>query len=142
MSAENRNENPSEHDEALALRILENVHAEDGTDDAPIEPDVINRMRAAIDLAFERAWKEVHAQAEAEARAREAARASRRSTLAGMSRVALMARLVELQAQPRLRVQVAFRNAEGVSDDDLRAMIEDLETHAANADPAEPDPSA
>jgi hypothetical protein len=119
-------------EEERALRILENLHEGGDDSDAPVDAASIARMRAAIDRSFEIAWKRVHEQAEAEARAA----IPRRRSLAGWARDALLARLRELQAALGPQLQLAHRHLATMSDDDLRALVEDVEKDAERLSPA------
>jgi len=120
----------------LALRVVENVYAGGDEDDAPIDGASVARMRHAIDRAFDRAWKIVHAQAEAEAEATRA-RTPRGRSLVGWARDALVARLRELEALLGPQLQLAHRHLATMSDDDLRALVEDVEKDAARLDPSQ-----
>jgi hypothetical protein len=126
MSGENET-----RDDDAALRILENVYEGGDDDAAPVDDAALARMRTAIDGAFDRAWKKVHEKAEAEAKAPRPV-ANRLRNAAGMTRTALLKRLAELRELLGMQLQVAYRNSRGeMSDDDLRALVEDLENAAA-----------
>lgn len=120
-------ESPNRSDEE-ALRILEAVHGVDldDVDDDPVDPQVIARLRASVDEAFERAWSGVRARARAE---RDAA-ARRRVGLADWTRDALLTRLRALLEQLGPQVQLAHRKLESLSSDDLRVLVADLEAEA------------
>lgn len=133
MSAER-----SLNDDDAALRILENVYDGGDASDELVDTAAIARMRSAIDRAFDLSWRRVHARAEAEVTAEANARAAvpRVRNVASRSREALLARLLELREMLGMQVQVAYRNSRGeMSDEDLRALVDDLEKAAARRDP-------
>jgi hypothetical protein len=88
---------------------------------------LIASVRAAIDRAFEREWDRVRA-ADRIAIARAAER--RRKPVAVWTREGMLARIAELRDLLGGQLQLAHRNLAEMTDDDVRTLIDDLESIA------------
>lgn len=108
-----------------AARILEVVYGDDDEALAPVDDQMVARLRTAVDAAFDRAWADVRARSRAEVEAR---RAGPKRRLDTWTRPELLAHLAALQSEHATRLQVAHRKLETMSDDDLRSLIDDLES--------------
>lgn len=116
--------NPSSDDER-ALRLIEVLHGQpdDIEADPPADPAALARIDAAAEAAFDRAWRAAreHAKAQATASAR------RRDDLLTLARDAIVARIHAWQERLGPSLQLAHRDLDDLSDDDLRTMLADLE---------------
>lgn len=114
--------------EARALRVIEAIHGHPD-DESPmtLSPAAHARMRAAIDQAFQLAWRAARERAKAESQTS----STPRPGLLTMAADALRARIAELQAQIGPTLQLAHRHLETMTDEDLRSLAADLEEVAA-----------
>lgn len=112
-------------EDARGLRILEALHGapDDIEPDPPADPAALARIAAAADRAFDRAWRAAreHAKEQATARPR------RRDDLLTLARDAIVARIHAWQERLGPSLQLAHRDLDALSDDDLRTMLADLE---------------
>src|SRR5688500_7612315 len=111
--------------EERALRTIEAIHgtAEDVPTEVTPDPASARRMRAAIDSAFDLAWRARRDIAKAESRQR----ADREAGFLELAGDALRARIAQLQAALGGQLQLAHRNLADMSDDDLRTLLADIE---------------
>lgn len=112
-------------------RALATIHAIYGTPDdvdpaPPVDPQIIARMRAAIDDAFDRAWKAARERAKAEHASHD-----RRDGYLALARDALVARINAWQDRLGPSLQLAHRQLADMTDDDLRTLLSDIEELAA-----------
>ena len=117
--------NDLHNDDERALRLLEALHGSpEDVDDTPVlEPAALARMRAAIDRAFALAGRAAreHAKSTATAPPRH------RADLLTLARDALLSHIAHWQDRLGPSLQVAHRDLDDLSDDDLRTMLADLE---------------
>jgi hypothetical protein len=94
------------------------------------DPKLLGSVTAAIAQAFEREWDRVRA-ADRIAMAQAAER--RRKPAPVWTREGMLARIVELRALLGGQLQLAHRKLEEMTDDDIRTLIDDLESIAARS---------
>jgi len=119
-------------DEALALRTIEGTYGgvDDIADDQPLDAAALQRMQAKIDQSFDTAWRLAREQAKAESRAR----AQRQTDLLAFAGDVLRDRIAALRVRIGPELQLAHRNLDDMSDDDLRSLLADLEEIAARTE--------
>jgi hypothetical protein len=117
-------QNPS-GDDARALRVIEALHGqpEDIEVDPPADPAALARIQASAERAFDLAWRAAREHAKAQA----AARPQRRHDLLTLARDAIVAAIHAWQERLGPSLQLAHRDLDALSDDDLRTMLADLE---------------